>query len=193
MQVISLWIQKWKNHTVPSGPRWPHPHREAFPDFISLQGLSAPILVSFSSIPSKEHPGLVSFRMDWLGLLAVQGTIKSLLQWAGGEGDNRGWDGWMASPTQWMWVCVNSGSWWWTGRPGVLRFMGSQRVGHDWVTDWTELNWTDWSWLALDSFLSPPWESPSPKTGLQPPLLLWLVCLLYAFNSPTAPEGIFVD
>ena len=61
---------------------------------------------------------------------------------AGGEGDNRGWDGWMASPTQWTWVWVNSGSWWWTERPGVLRFMGSQRVGHDWATEgnWTELN-----------------------------------------------------
>ena len=57
----------------------------------------------------------------------------------GGEGDDRGWDGWMASPTRWTWVWVNSGSWWWTGRPGVLRFMGSQRVGHDWAT---ELNWT---------------------------------------------------
>ena len=55
-----------------------------------------------------------------------------------GEGDNRGWHGWMASPTQWTWVWVNSGSWWWTGRPDVLWFMGSQRVRHDWVT---ELNW----------------------------------------------------
>ena len=54
---------------------------------------------------------------------------------AGGEGDDRGWDGWMASLTRWTWVWVNSGSWWWTGRPGVLRFMGSQRVG----CDWTEL------------------------------------------------------
>ena len=52
-----------------------------------------------------------------------------------GGGDNRGWDGWMASPTQWTRVWVNSGSWWWTGRPGVLQFMGSQRVGHDWVTE----------------------------------------------------------
>ena len=43
----------------------------------------------------------------------------------GGEGDDRGWDGWMASLTRWTWVWVNSGSWWWTGRPGVLRFMGS--------------------------------------------------------------------
>ena len=49
-----------------------------------------------------------------------------------------GWDGWMASPTRWAWVSVNSGSWWWTGRPGVLWFMGLQRVGHDWAT---ELNW----------------------------------------------------
>ena len=57
---------------------------------------------------------------------------------AGGEGDDRGWDGWMRSLTQWTWVWVNSGSWWWTGRPGVLRFMGSQRVGQDWAT---ELNW----------------------------------------------------
>ena len=54
---------------------------------------------------------------------------------ARGEGDDRGWDGWMASLTWWTWVWVNSGSCWWTGRPGVLRFMGLQRVRHDWVTD----------------------------------------------------------
>ena len=58
---------------------------------------------------------------------------------AGREGDDRGWDGWMASPTWWIWVWVSSGSWWWTGKPGVLQSMGSQRVGHDWVT---KLNWT---------------------------------------------------
>ena len=67
---------------------------------------------------------------------------KRLWFWEGlgawGKGDNRGWDGWMALLTRWTWVWVNSGSWWWTGRPGVLGFMGSQRVGHDWVT---ELNW----------------------------------------------------
>ena len=60
---------------------------------------------------------------------------------AGEEGDDRGWDGWMASPTRWTWVWVNSGSWWWTGRPGMLWFMGSQRFGHDWVTELTD--WTD--------------------------------------------------
>ena len=58
---------------------------------------------------------------------------------AGGEGYDRGWDGWMASLTWWTWVWVNSGCWWWTGRPGVLQFMESRWVGHDWVT---ELNWT---------------------------------------------------
>ena len=57
---------------------------------------------------------------------------------AGGEGDDRGWDGWMASLSRWTWVSENSGSWWWTGRPGMLQFMGSQRVRHDWTT---ELNW----------------------------------------------------
>ena len=53
----------------------------------------------------------------------------------GGEVDDRGRDSWMASPTQWTWVWVNSGSWWWTGRPGVLKSMGLQRFGHDWATE----------------------------------------------------------
>ena len=60
---------------------------------------------------------------------------------AGGKGDNRGWDGWMASPTRWTWVWVNSWSWWWTGRPGVVQFMGLQRIWHNWAT---ELNWILW-------------------------------------------------
>ena len=55
-----------------------------------------------------------------------------------GEEDDRGWDGWMASPTQWAWVWVNSGNWWWTGRPGVLQSMGSQSWPR--LSDWTELN-----------------------------------------------------
>ena len=60
-----------------------------------------------------------------------------------GEGDDR--DGWMASPTQWARVWVNSGSWWWTGRPGVLQSMGSQKVGHDWRN---ELNWYYINWIT---------------------------------------------
>ena len=69
---------------------------------------------------------------------------------AGEEGDNRGWDGWIASPTQRTWVWVDSGSLWWTGRSGVLRFMGLQRVGHDWAT---ELNWTQNTSLCYFSMM----------------------------------------
>ena len=145
---------------------------------------------SFSISPSNEYSGLISLRMDWLDLLAVQGTLKSLLQhhsskhqltiiwtsleeispeysleglmlklklqnfghlmrrvthlkrpwcWerlrARGGGDDRRWDGWMASPTQWTWVWVSSGSWWWTRRPGMLQSMGSQIAGSDWATE----------------------------------------------------------
>ena len=65
---------------------------------------------------------------------------------AGGEGDDRGWDGWMAPPNWWTWVWVDSGSWWWTGRPGVLWFMGSQRIGHNWVTELTD-------WCSLENLI----------------------------------------
>ena len=68
---------------------------------------------------------------------------------AKGEGDDREWDGCMASLTQWTWVWVNSGSWWWTGRPGVLWSMGLQRVGHDGVT---ELNWMFILWTGNDEY-----------------------------------------
>ena len=69
---------------------------------------------------------------------------------AGEDGDDRGWEGWMASPTLWTQICVNSGSWWWTGRPGVLQSMGSQKVGHDWAT---ELNWMIKTYDNLDRIL----------------------------------------
>ena len=65
---------------------------------------------------------------------------------AGGEGDYREWDGWMASPTGWTWVSASSRSWWWTGRPGVLQFMVSKRVWHDWATD---MKWTDSAILTI--------------------------------------------
>ena len=80
--------------------------------------------------------------------------VKSWLIWktlmlgkieGGRRRGSRGWDGWLASPTQWTWVWARSRSWWWTGKPGVLQSMGSQSVGHNWAT---ELNWI------------PPWESP---------------------------------
>ena len=93
---------------------------------------------------------------DWLGRLMLKLKLQSLghlvrrtdtlerpWRWkrlkAGGEGDDRGWDCWMASPTRWTWVWASSGSWWWTGKPSMLQSMGSQRVRHD----WSELNCTE--------------------------------------------------
>ena len=80
-----------------------------------------------------QYFGHLMWRVD-----SLEKTLMLERLGSGGKGDNRGWDGWMASRTRWTWVWVNSGSWWWTGRPGVLRFMGSQRVRHNWTT---ELNW----------------------------------------------------
>ena len=95
---------------------------------------------------------MLKLKLQYFGHLIEELTHwKRLWCWeglgAGGEGDDGGWDGWMASLTRWTWVWVNSGSWWWTGRPGVLWFMGSQRVGHYWAT---ELNWTEWivGWMC---------------------------------------------
>ena len=76
--------------------------------------------------------------------------------WGQEEKGMTGWDGWMASWTRWTWVWVNTGKWWWTGRPGVLQFMGSQRIGYDWVT---ELNW--WHVRCLYPFWYPNSTGPS--------------------------------
>ena len=94
-----------------------------------------------------ECPAETSFKNFLLNIVWENPMThwKRLWYWeglgAGGEGDDRGWDDWMTSLTRWTWVWVNSRSWWWTGRPGVLQFMGLQRVGHEWVTELTELNW----------------------------------------------------
>ena len=80
-----------------------------------------------------QYFGHLMWRVDSLEKTLMLGETGG-----GEEGDDRGWDGWMASLTWWTWVWVNSGSWWWTGRPGVLWFMGSQRVGHDWATELTD-------------------------------------------------------
>ena len=84
-----------------------------------------------------------------LKLYTLATWCKELIHWkrpwcweilkVGGEGDDRGWDGWMVSPTQWTWVWASFRSWWWTGKPDVLQSTGSQRIGHNWAT---ELNWT---------------------------------------------------
>ena len=89
---------------------------------------------------------------DWCwswNSITLAAWCKELTQWkrpwcwerlkAGGEGDDRGWDGWMALLSRWRWVWASSRSWWWTRKPGVLQSMGLQRVGHKWATEW---NWT---------------------------------------------------
>ena len=77
-----------------------------------------------------QYFGHFMWRVDSLEKTLMLGRIGT-----GGEGNDRGWDGCMASLTRWTWVWVNSRSWWWAGRPGVLWFMESQRVRHDWATE----------------------------------------------------------
>ena len=86
---------------------------------------------------------MLKLKLQYFGYLMRRAdSLKRPWCWerlkAGGEKEDRGWDGWMASPSQRTWVWVDSGSRWWTGRPGVLQSMLSQRVGHNWVI---ELNW----------------------------------------------------
>ena len=117
----------------------------------SLEGLMLKLkLQSFSHLMRRT----VSFEKT-LMLGQIEGRRR---------GDNRGWDGWMASPTQWTWVWVNSGSWWWTGRPGVLQFMGLQKVRHEWAT---ELN----SLFPIPIFLLPEFSPTSLIT-------FYNICLL---------------
>ena len=82
---------------------------------------------------------MLKLKLQYFGHLMwrVNSSEKTLMlgKIEGSRSDNRGWDGWMASPTRWAWVWVNYGSLWWTGRPGVLQSMGLQRVGHNWVTE----------------------------------------------------------
>ena len=116
---------------------------------------------SWESLGLQGSPTIPSYRKSVLGVhwkdwcwswnsntLAI--SCEELTHWkrpwcweglGAGEGDDRGWDRWMALLTWWTWVWMNSGSWWWTVRPGVLRFIGSQRVRHNWGMNWTELNW----------------------------------------------------
>ena len=105
---------------------------------------------------------------------------------AEGEGNNRGWDGWMASPTRWTWVCASSRRWWRTGRPGVLQSMGSQRAGHDWVTELNKLNQI--SILVLQGKI--PLEPPKPSRIYywRGPDLWGLICLLCLHLLPTPSQ-----
>ena len=122
---------------------------------------------------------------------------------AGGEGDDTGWDGWMASPTQWTWVWVSSGSWWWTGKPSVLQSMGSQRVRHDWVTEVTDMLvtssakavmafgvWFGAMWKDFGSHLYVPWANCQWMRWARKSLGIlgltsWLCCSFGKSHSPS--------
>ena len=104
-------------------------------------------LQGYPTIPSSRKSVLNIHWKDWcwspnsttLATWCELTHWKRLWSWerlkAGGEGDNRGWDSWMASLTRWTWVWASSRSWWWTEKPDVLQSMGSQRAGHDWVIE----------------------------------------------------------
>ena len=145
--VVMYGCESW---TVKKAERW---RIDAFELWCWRRLLRVPGLQGDLTSPSQRRSVLGILWKDWCwswnaNTLAI--SCEDLTHWkrlwcweglgSGGEGDNRGWDGWMASWTRWTWVWVNSGSWGWTGRPGMLWFMGSQRVGHDWAT---ELNWTE--------------------------------------------------
>ena len=109
------WTARRSNQSIP---------KEISPEY-SLEGLMLKLkLQSFGHLMRST---------DSLEKTLMLGKLK-----VGGEGDDRGWDGWMVSPTQWTWVWVNTGSWWWAGKPGMLQFMGLQTVGHDWATELTD-------------------------------------------------------
>ena len=107
-------------------------HSEGDQPWVLLEGLTLKLKLQYLGTWCKE---LTHWKRPW-----CWERLK-----AGGEGDDRGWDCWMASLTRWTWVWASLGSWWWTGRPGVLWFTGLQRVRHDWVT---EQNWTDCFWSS---------------------------------------------
>ena len=80
-----------------------------------------------------QNSGHLMWRTDSLDKTLMLGKIEGR-----GEGDDRGWDGWMVSLTGWIWIWTSCESWWWTGKPDMLQSMGSQRVGHDWTTELTD-------------------------------------------------------
>ena len=133
---------------------------------------------SNQSILKEISPGcsleglMLKLKLQYFGHLMrrTDSSEKTLMLGKIKDGRRRGWqDGWMTLPTQWTWVWVNSGSWWWTGRPGVLQSMGSQRVRHDWAT---ELHWTigaELSGPTSPHSVGKPWETSSKLTAANGP------------------------
>ena len=121
-------------------------------------------MLSLLNLPPNPHP----IMEHWVELPVLYSSFPQAVYWkrpwcwerlkAGGEGDDRGWDGWMASLTQWTWVWANSGRWWRTGKPGVQQSMGLQRVGHNWTT-------ITYTLMLLFQFIQP---SPSLSVSTSP-------------------------
>ena len=140
---------------------------------------------------------MLKLKLQYFGHLMWR--VDSLEDWcweglgAGGEGDDRGQDGWMASLIRWTWVSVNSGSWWWTGRPGVLWFMGSQRVGHHWATDLIDNHGNHLAALWMTGYESAQilcvlfslvfWNTPKPL----PPSSVSAARLVWCFTKKMQP------
>ena len=118
-----------------------------------------------------QYFGHLMWRLD-----SLEETLMLVGMGAGGKGDDRGWDGWMASPTRWMWVWVNSRSWWWTGRPGVLQFMFAKSRTR--LSLWTELNWefaqTNVHWVG---------DAIQPSYLLSPPSLALIFLSIMVFSN----------
>ena len=99
---------------------------------------------------------------------------------AGREGEDRGWDGWMPSLTRWTWVWVNFGSWWWTGRPGVLQSTGSQRVGHNWATELTD-------WLTREG-----WENTQMKHYIKTTVVIGVIKHEFMYTYGTGQSSLIL-
>ena len=140
---------------------------EISPDY-SLEGFMLRLKLQYS--------GLLMWRNDSLGKTLMLGKIEGRR-----KGDDRGWDGWMASLTQWTWVWASSRSWWWTGKPGVLQSIESQRFRHNWVTELTEL-------LSHVWFFVTPWTAAS-----QAPLSMWFSREEYWSGLPCPPWGLLTQ
>ena len=136
IDAFELWC--WRLLRVPWTARRSNPSilKEISPEY-SLEGLMLKLKLQYFGTWCKE---LTHLKRPW-----CWERLRS-----GGEGDNRGWDGWMASPTQWTWIWGSSRSWWWTGKPGMLQSVGSQIVRHDWVTEQKqgESNKQEEKWLT---------------------------------------------
>ena len=143
IDAFELWCWRRLLRVLWTARRWNQSVLKKISPEYSLEGLMLKL--------KRQYFDHLMQRTDWLEKALCWERLK-----VGGEGDDRGWDGWMASPTWWTWVWVSSGSWWWTGKPGILQSVGSHRVRLNWVT---ELNWCHFvsHWLSVMQLPSRYW------------------------------------